>query len=190
MAALAPVTATAIVQFNSTDNRRYQLVAELDNRDDGLNSGRTQFDSRATAPQEWPAFLVWAALGVNGKLDVRAHGGTIQVVSSSPSIVTEHKEFITQHVPAGTASAQVSLNIPAAALPSFSGNASVEAAEQTSDGMILSVNLRLAQPAAEPFGTWIIGDLTWRSRAYAYRIQPMVNAEQAILLVVGIPGER
>ena len=52
MAALAPVTATAIVQFNSTDNRRYQLVAELDNRDDGLNSGRTQFDSRATAPQE------------------------------------------------------------------------------------------------------------------------------------------
>lgn len=189
MTTVAPLTATTLVQFDDSTQTDYSLSAALDDREGGLNAGRTQFDSRATNQAEWPAFLVWAALGSKGSLDVQAHGGVVQVVAGTPSISTPHDQTVTQHVPAGQASATVSLPTPAVGSPAFSGNATVGATKRTSDGWTTSVTLNLAGPAPSPYGSWIVGKLTWASRARAYRIKPDVGAEQAVFLAVGLPAE-
>jgi hypothetical protein len=190
MSTVAPLTATTLVRFDDASGASdYSLSASLDDRDGGLNSGRTQFDSRSKTPEEWPAFLVWAALGSRGNLDVQAHGGTVKVVAGMPSIGTQHDQTVTQHVPAGQTSVNVSLSPPAAGVPSFSGNAAVGDTKRTSDGWVTSVTLKLAGPASAPYGTWVVGKMAWTSRARAYRIQPDVGAEQAIFLAVGLPAE-
>lgn len=189
MTTVAPLTATTLVTFDDSTQTDYSLSAALDDREGGLNAGRTQFDSRATNQAEWPAFLVWAALGSKGSLDVQAHGGAVQVVAGTPSISTPHDQTVTQHVPAGQASATVSLPTPAVGSPAFAGNATVGAAKRTSDGWTTSVTLNLAEPAPAPYGTWIVGKLTWSSRARAYRIKPDVGADQAVFLAVGLPAE-
>lgn len=189
MTTVAPLTATTLVQFDDASQTGYSLSAALDDRETGLNAGRTQFDSRATNQAEWPAFLVWAALGSKGSLDVQAYGGAIQVVAGTPSIGTTHDQVVTQHVPAGQKSVEVSLPTPAAGSPAFAGNASAGSAKRTSDGWTTSVTLNLAQEAPAPFGTFIVGKLTWVSRARAYRIKPDVGADQAVFLAVGLPAE-
>lgn len=190
MSTVAPLTATTLVQFDDANAASdYSLSAAMDDRETGLNAGRSQFDSRATNPAEWPAFLVWAALGSKGKLDVQAHGGAVQVVAGTPSIGTPHDQTITQHIPAGQSSTTVSLSVPAVSAPAFSGNATVGATKRTTDGWVTSVTLNLSDPAPAPYGTWVVGKLSWTSRARAYRIKPDVGAEQAIFLAVGLPAE-
>lgn len=189
MTTVAALTATALVQFDDSAQAEYSLSAALDDREDGLNAGRSQFDSRTVTPAEWPAFLVWAALGSKGKLDTQAHGGSVKVVASTPSIGTQHDQVVTQHVPAGQTTVTVSLPTPAVGAPAFSGNATVGGTKGTTDGFVTAATLKLAAPAPAPFGAWIVGKMTWASRARAYRIKPDVGAEQAVFLAVGLPAE-
>ena len=189
MTTVAPLTATTLVQFDDANAADYSLSAALDDRETGLNAGRSQFDSRATNSAEWPAFLVWAALGSRGNLDVQAHGGAVQVVAGTPSISTPHDQTITQHIPAGQTTTTVSLSVPAVSAPAFSGNATVGPTKRTTDGWVTSVTLNLSGPAPAPYGTWVVGKLSWTSRARAFRIKPNVGAEQAIFLAVGLPAE-
>lgn len=191
MTSVAPLTATALVSFDDAGAADYSMQAQLDDRADGLNAGRTQFDSRSTLQAEWPAFLVWAALGSKGKVDVQAFGGAVVVVASTPAITTPHEQVITQHIPAGQKSTVVSLSMPSIGVPTFSSgsNVTVVPAKSTTDGWVTSVTLSLSAAAPAPFGSWIVGKLVWSSRARAYRIQPTVGAEQAVLLAVGLPAE-
>lgn len=185
----SPLTATVLVQFDDASASDYSMSASLDDRDTGLNAGRTQFDSRAITPAEWPAFLVWAALGSKGSVNINAYGGSVVEIASTPSIVTTHDQTVTQHVPAGQTSTSISLPTPGIGMPSFSGNATVGGSKSTTDGFVTSVTLTLSDAAPAPYGTWIVGQLSWSSRARAYRIQPTVGADQAILLAVGLPAE-
>ena len=189
MTTVAALTATALVQFDDAAQADYSLSAALDDREDGLNAGRSQFDSRTTNPAEWPAFLVWAALGSKGRIDTQADGGTVIPIASTPSIGTKHDQVVTQHVPAGQTTVTVSLSTPAVGTPVFLGNAAVGGTKGTTDGFVTAATLKLAAPAPAPFGAWIVGKLSWASRARAYRIKPDAGAEQAVFLAVGLPAE-
>lgn len=183
------VTASTLVQLGG-DDAAFGLVAELDTRADGLNAGRASFRPDASDEADCPAFLVWAAIGARGRLDVRAAGGSLMTVASAPAIVTTHAQDLAVYVPPGRSGITMDISPAADSPPVFDplpgGDTSVpdkmRAVQRTGDGYTTRVELGLPAPAADA-GAWLVGTLRWRSRARAWRVRPAPGAARVLLLV-------
>lgn len=84
------VTTSLTVSFSVKSSDSANIVAEVDDRDDGLNAGNTDF-----SPGDRVGFLVWPGEGVS----IANVTSSLGSVSGAGSAVTEEKETVTFTIP-------------------------------------------------------------------------------------------
>lgn len=175
---MTQITATALVQFDAAGAASEHLSAQIDDRADGLNAGKTTFRAG-----DAPAFLVWCSVPTN--LLVEAAGGDVQPAGAA---ITSHDQDVAEYMQPGTAEIEVTLSPPARGLPTMawelsSSGIAMEPGRVLANGSLGSaIFRRQVEPANPPPGRWIVGSLTWTADAASYRIASTETAKRVILL--------
>lgn len=176
------ITASVVVELEqpgAADEARGHLSAQVDDRPDGLNAGRTQFYRDAPASMA-PGFLVWRA-GLSS-VTIEAVHGTVSAVGQAS---TTHSREVVEYAQPGQTEIEVQLDTPARSLPTMTvdyGAWSIQVGGEYADGTLRSV--RLVRATADQ-GGWCVVKLEWTARADCYRVIPTSGAEYVMLLVSG-----
>lgn len=172
------ITATAMVTFDAGGSSSEHLSAQIDDRANGLNAGKTSFK-----PGDSPAFLVWCSVPAN--LAVEAAGGNVHPAGAA---ITSHNQDVADYLQPGDAEIEIQISPPARGLPTMvfelgSSGITTVAGTVLRNGSIGSVILRrTVNPISPPPGQWLVGNLTWSAEAVAYKITTPQTAKRAILL--------
>jgi len=180
------ITASALVTFDTGADTAEHLSAQIDDRADGLNSGKTSFK-----PGDDPVFLVWCS--IPAKLAVEAVGGP---VSKAGSAITKHDQDVTDYMPSGETEIEVQISPPARGLPTMKWETSaagitLSAGKMLGNGSIASVLFKRlkAPPPTVLAGRWLVSNLSWTASAEDYRITtaPTTTAKRVVLLASATP---
>jgi hypothetical protein len=133
-----------------------------------------------------PAFLVWSA-GVTEPV-ITVIGGILAAVGRQ---TTQHDEDIVQFLEPGQLEYTHTLSKPASSALLFEGLHPAGAAvtsTKTVGGRIIAVTLGVASNPAAGAGVWLVGKLSYRATADAYRVTQAVNAKHVHFLVSARQG--
>lgn len=172
------ITASVLVELTGADaDSTGHLSAQVDDRADGLNAGRTQFYRNPPAGME-PGFLIWHSV----EPTVEAVGGTVIPEGSTN---TTHEKDVAEYAQPAQTEIEIELDVPARGVPTLTldyGTWTLEAGSEYADGTIKSVWLRRTDATS---GSWAVGKLEWTGSASTYRIIPASDADYVMLLVSG-----
>lgn len=175
------ITASVLVELiGATADSSGHLSAQVDDRADGLNQGRTQF--YRGAPEDMaPGFLVWSTMT---PIVEAVHGSAVFV----GEVNTEHTRDVVEFAQPGQKQIEITLDVPARGLPgaeSDYGAWALAPGVEYPDGTLKSVILSRDDATN---GAWAVGKLAWTGTARGYRIVPAEDAEYVMLLVSGEVG--